>query len=121
MQTHQDPTATTGTASAATPSHTPPSDQKRPLFALGNCCATPGALGALEKTCQSPMTFLTRHVTGDWSELPEEDQATNHASLGEGDQAGRIFSAYRLADGTKIYVITEWDRSVTTLLLPFEY
>lgn len=116
MQTHQDPTATTGTASAATPS-----DQKRPLFALGKCCATPGALDALAQTCQSPMTFLTRHVTGDWSELPEEDQTTNLASLAEGDQAGRIFSSYLLADGTKIYVITEWDRSVTTLLLPSEY
>jgi len=120
MQQHQTPASAIDTASHSTPA-TPPSDHKRPLFVLGQCCATPGALQALDKAVQSPMTFLTRHVMGDWSELPEEDQETNRASLGEGDEAGRIVSAFKLADGVKIYVITEWDRSVTTLLLPSEY
>ncbi len=47
---------------------------RKPLFDLGQLVATPGALAALEKSCQSPMEFLSRHMTGDWGEIPEEDR-----------------------------------------------
>ena len=91
---------------------------KRPLFDLGQILATPGALAALETAGQAPHQFLARHITGDWGSLPEEDIEENERALRHGN---RIFSAYDLADGTRIWCITEWDRGVTTLLLPLEY
>lgn len=91
---------------------------KRWLFALGLVVATPGALDALAKTKQTPFGLLHRHVTGDWGDITEEDKEMNESSLRKGY---RILSAYHLKDGTKIWVITEADRSATTLLLPSEY
>ena len=88
------------------------------LFSLGQVVATPGALRALEESEQSAGEFLNRHVSGDWGELDEEDRKENEFSLKEGF---RILSSYRLKRGTKIWVITEADRSATTLLLPEEY
>lgn len=89
-----------------------------PLFTMGQICATPGALDALEKNGQNPARFLARHVTGDWLEMCAEDQETNREALTCG---ARVFSAYAMKDGEKLWVITESDRSVTTLLLPSEY
>ncbi len=88
------------------------------LFPLGRVVATPGALDALERAEQQPSEFLDRHVTGDWGELDEEDKEENERSVQEGL---RILSAYTTSAGDKIWIITEWDRSVTTLLLPSEY
>ncbi|QDT48882.1 hypothetical protein Pan258_29290 [Symmachiella dynata] len=87
-------------------------------FSLGQIVATPGALDAFEKTGQSPAEFLSRHVRGDWGDLCDEDKQTNEDALSDG---GRIFSAYHLSDGTKIWIITEADRSSTCVLLPSEY
>jgi len=64
----------------------------KPLFDLGQLVATPGALAALEKSGQSPMDFLSRHVTGDWGELCEEDRNENQFSLQKGL---RLLSSYR--------------------------
>ena len=91
---------------------------KQPLFDLGQLVATPGALTALEKAGQNAMEFLSRHVTGDWGDIPEEDRKENQYSLEHGF---RLLSSYRTHAGTKLYVITEADRSVTTILLPEEY
>lgn len=88
------------------------------LFPLGFVCATPGALEAIENTGQSEADFIARHALGDWGDLDEEDRAANDRDLRSG---GRLFSAYHLADRTKIYIITEHDRSATTILLPSEY
>ncbi len=88
------------------------------FFPLGQVLATPGVLRALEKAEQSPMEFLDRHRTGDWGDLDEEDKKTNEEALQRG---GRLFSAYGTNAGERIYIITEWNRSVTTLLLPSEY
>ena len=87
-------------------------------FALGQVVATRGALTALEDANQRPEEFLVRHVTGDWGELPEEDKRENEWALQHGS---RIFSAYFTHKQVKLWVITEHDRSVTTLLLPSEY
>jgi hypothetical protein len=87
-------------------------------FQLGSLVATPGALQALEQAGQSPMEFLQRHAAGDWGEVDAHDKTENEYSLQHGF---RLLSAYRLADGTKIWIITEADRSATTLLLPEEY
>ena len=92
--------------------------EKRPLFDLGQVVATRGFLTAAERAGETPIGYLQRHVTGDWGDLPEEDIEENKLSLEKGY---RIFSAYHLEDGTKFYLLTEWDRSVPTFLLPDEY
>jgi hypothetical protein len=87
-------------------------------FDLGSIVATPGAVEALNRVGDNPATFLRRHVTGDWGDLDEHDRQENELSVREGF---RLLSAYALRDGTKIWVITEADRSTTTILLPAEY
>jgi hypothetical protein len=87
-------------------------------FSLGQVVATPGALAALADAGQTPHEFIARHATGDWGELDDDDRCENERSLRDGC---RLLSAYLLRNGTKIWVITEADRSSTTLLLPEEY
>jgi hypothetical protein len=89
-----------------------------PLFPLGQITATPGALHALERAEQSPAEFLMRHVRGDWGDLDEEDRQENAFSLQHGL---RLLSAYTTSAGDRLYVITEADRSLTTILRPEEY
>jgi hypothetical protein len=91
---------------------------KQPKFPLGQVVATPGALSALTEVGQTAHEFIRQHVAGDWGELDEGDRRENERSLKDGC---RLLSAYHLRDGTKIWVITEADRSATTLLLPEEY
>lgn len=91
---------------------------KEGLFPLGQIVATPGALDALAESEQNGYEFLSRHVTGDWGDLCPEDCEANNESLEHG---WRLLSSYRTAHGAKLWVITEADRSVTTLLLPEEY
>jgi len=91
---------------------------KKPRFALGQVVATPGALDALQAAGQTAMELLQRHVVLDPGELDEEDQQTNEEAVTNGD---RVLSSYLLRDGTKIWVITEADRSSTCVLLPDEY
>jgi hypothetical protein len=85
---------------------------------LGQIVPTPGAIDALAKASQSGAGLIDRHRRGDWGEVDSGDWALNDQALKDGD---RVLSAYRLRDGTKIWIITESDRSVTTLLLPDEY
>lgn len=89
-----------------------------PKFPLGHIVATPPALNALQKTGQQSWEFIRRHQQGDWGTLSPEDHAENNRSLMSGD---RILSAYLLTDGTKLWVITEADRSSTCVLLPEDY
>lgn len=92
--------------------------RSRPRFKLGQVVGTPGALRAFEESEQSPLEVLLRHATGDWGNLGEEDRAENELAVAVGN---RVFSAYKLNNDTRVWVITEWDRSVTTILLPEEY
>ena len=87
-------------------------------FSPGRVVATPGVLEAFRASSQSPLDFLQRHLAGDWGELSPEDIHENELGLHHG---WRILSCYRLSTGVKFWVITEADRSVTTLLLPDEY
>ena len=87
-------------------------------FPLGRVVATPGALEAFERSGDSPGPLLLRHVTGDWGDVPPEDAVENDRSV---QQECRILSAYTLSDRTRIWIITEADRSSTCLLLPEEY
>jgi len=88
------------------------------LFPLGQVVATPGALALLEANGMDPLAFLIRHVCGDWGDLVEDDRHENELSVREGF---RILSAYNLPDGEKLWILTEADRSSTTLLRPDEY
>ena len=89
-----------------------------PLFSPGQIVATPGALALLEQASKSPLEFLSRHFRGDWGDLCQEDKTENELSLKYGF---RLMSSYPITDSEKLWVITEADRSVTTLLLPEEY
>lgn len=87
-------------------------------FELGSLYITLGAIEALRESNQHPQEFLQRHQCGDWGELSEEDKRENELSL---KHDFRILSAYRTAKGARLWVITEADRSATTILLPEEY
>ena len=87
-------------------------------FPLGRVVATPGALAALEESGEEATPYLGRHNGGDWGELDEHDMRENQVSLQRGF---RLLSAYTLHSGVKIWIITEADRSSTTILLPCEY
>lgn len=95
--------------------------QKAHLFHLGRVIATTGAIRAMLETDEglgTGLMLLQRHATGDWGTMDAEDKAANDQALKSG---GRIFSAYVLSTGVKLWVITEADRSATTFLLPEEY
>lgn len=87
-----------------------------PKFSLGQLVATPGALDALGE--ESFWPYIKRHAFGDWGDVSAEDKKENELSLKHGF---RILSAYTLPAGDRIWIITEADRSATTILLPEEY
>ena len=89
-----------------------------PPFPLGMVAATQGPLQALKRAGESGVDFISRHASGDWGDLDDDDKASNDYDLRHG---GRLLSAYYLKDQTKIWIITEYDRSATTILLPSEY
>ena len=84
---------------------------------LGRVVATPGALQLLREAGEDPLHLLSRHASGDWGELDPHDRRENGLALKHGR---RILSSYP-AGGGRVWVITEADRSVTTILLPEEY
>lgn len=89
-----------------------------PLFELGAIYATPGAIRALGRAGGSAWWLLRRHRSGDWGSIDAADCELNAWSIEHGE---RILSVYDLPTGARVWVITEWDRSATTLLLPSEY
>ena len=89
-----------------------------PRFPLGKLVATPGALRLLEQHKAEPFDFILRHVGGDFGVLDADDLAANEAALKGGF---RILSSYPIEGSERLWIITEADRSVTTLLLPRDY
>ena len=101
-------------------------------FSMGQIVATPGALQLLQETGFSAAALVSRHVHGDWGDLCDEDRAENDFAI---TRRLRILSCYRLVDAGRLaatprdkrsslptlWIITEADRSVTTLLRPDEY
>ena len=85
-------------------------------FPLGQLFATPGVLAEVSTTDIS--IALARHAMGDWGDLCQEDLDENNHALKAGN---RLLSSYFSADRVKFWIITEWDRSVSTVLLPSEY
>ncbi len=84
---------------------------------LGRVLATPGALQLLRDAGEDPFGYLARHASGDWGELDAHDRHENRRSLKQGR---RVLSSYPVGQD-RVWVITEADRSVTTILLPEVY
>ncbi len=87
-------------------------------FPIGQVLATQGIMELMATDPLRIQRCLYRHITGDWGDLCVEDKEQNEYMLVNG---GRLFSAYKLESGDKIWIITEADRSATTMLLPEEY
>ncbi len=86
-------------------------------FPLGRVVATTGALELLQENGEDPIRYLARHASGDWGEVDGQDRRENERSLKQG---WRILSSYPVG-GKTVWIFTEADRSVTTILLPEEY
>ena len=127
-------TAPTSTTNAVAPAPTTPTIiySNTARFPLGQIVATPGALELLQETGFSAAALISRHVHGDWGDLCEEDRTENEFSV---TRRLRILSCYRLVDAARLaatptekrsslptlWIISEADRSVTTLLRPSDY
>jgi hypothetical protein len=94
------------------------STQRQPLFALGKVVALLAAFNTINELRISASELIFRHATGDWADLCERDQEANVISIHSG---ARVFSSYFLDAKAKIWIITEADRSSTTIMLPHEY
>lgn len=88
------------------------------LFSLGKTVITPSAQRVLMEHSVDPSSLLYRHHTGDWGTISPEDKKMNDDGVKRGD---KLLSSYQVGDGVDVWVITEWDRSVTTILLPEDY
>jgi len=99
------------------PATAKPAQRKAPLFAMGAIVATPAVLAHLDKHGINAQPYPVRHICGDWGDVPPEDAQENRLSV---QQGFRILSSYEIA-GERVWVITEADRSSTTLLFPSEY
>lgn len=91
----------------------------QPRFPTGLVVMTPGVEDLALQGRFNPATYLCRHLHADWGDLVEDDRHLNDAALASGKD--RLFSSYQVTPDLKLWIITEWDRSVTTLLLPSEY
>ena len=89
----------------------------RSLFSMGEVVVTTNALSHTKQYKIDLMTLLGRHSSGDWGDLEEDDKYANEDALREWT---RIFSSYNFAP-IKIWIITEANRSLTTILLPEDY
>lgn len=87
-----------------------------PLFELGQTVMTRNALDTLFPL--DVLKALARHQSGDWGEVCEEDRRANEDALAS---ELRLLSVYRDRNDTTFWIITEWDRSATTVLLPEDY
>lgn len=88
-------------------------------FKLGECIIARNAEQLMKQQNINPIDLLLRHVIGDDGDLSESDKAMNTVAIANGNE--RVLSAYLMPSGEKILVITEWDRSMTTILLPEDY
>ncbi len=91
----------------------------QPRFRAGQMVMTAGVNDLVQRGIFNPTAYLQRHLNGDWGDLSDDDRRQNDAALQSGED--RLFSSYQVTRDLKLWIITEWDRSVTTLLLPSEY
>ncbi|MBJ7223580.1 MULTISPECIES: hypothetical protein [unclassified Brenneria] len=91
----------------------------RVRFFPGEIVVTAGVVHLIQLRQLESSRYLRRHLSGDWGDLDENDRQLNDAALASGED--RLFSSYQVDRDLTLWIITEWDRSVTTLLLPSEY
>lgn len=89
-----------------------------PRFSPGMIVATAGVQTLIESNSLQPLPYLLRHLSGDWGDVYPEDWEENQSALEHGN---RLLSVYHVTPELTLWIITEWDRSVTTMLLPDEY
>ncbi len=90
---------------------------EKPKFSLGRTVATPAAIQFMQENGVDHNKIMARHHFGDWGDLCEEDKQQNEWALINGE---RLMSSYEFCDGC-VWIITERDRSATTILLPQDY
>jgi hypothetical protein len=90
----------------------------KPLFLLGQVIITSGANALMREGKLDANQLINRHISGDWGDMCEDDIESNNDAVTHGD---RIMSSYLTSSSQKVWIITEYDRSVTTILLPDEY
>lgn len=88
-------------------------------FAPGDIVMTTGVAELVQQGRLNPTPYLRRHLGGDWGDLEGDDRRQNDAALASGED--HLFSSYQVNRDLKLWVITEWGRSVTSMLLPSEY
>lgn len=88
-------------------------------FSPGRTVMTLGVDELVRQGHLNPVLYLYRHLSGDWGDLDDSDRRQNDAALRSGK--ARLFSSYHVTPSLNLWIITEWNRSVTTLLLPSEY
>lgn len=88
-------------------------------FPTGHLVLTAGVAELVQQGRLNPHAYLRRHIRGDWGDLDNSDRRQNDAALKSGE--GRLFSSYQVTPDLALWIITERDRSVTTLMLPSEY
>lgn len=111
---HPNPNLDQTTSASSSPAS---KDRDRPLFPLGQIVATPAVLDHFVTNGIDPAPYIHSHTCGLWGEVPPEDTCANDDSV---LHDLRILSAYKIA-GERVWIITEADRSSTTLLFPREY
>jgi hypothetical protein len=97
---------------------------EHPKFSLGKIVATPLAIMALKRSGNCADLYLAKHQSGDWGDICEEDKLINDTAItheSDFEQQQRVLSSYMTKNKEIIWIITEWDRSVTTILTPDEY
>ena len=92
--------------------------REKKSFPLGQVLITPPAAAVLQEASHTFKEFLDRHASGDWGEIEADDWNANEEALASG---GRLWSVYAVTDDQKVWIITEADRSATTILLPDDY
>lgn len=88
-------------------------------FPMGHLVMTRAVANLIEQGRLDPAPFITRHIKADWGDLSDHDWAANDRAVRSGED--RLFSSYDIGPVLKLWIITEWDRSVTTLMLPSDY
>jgi hypothetical protein len=119
MSAHLRVRETTGPGDGARAGRSSRNGSMQPLMLFASAgCATNGANRTLTSAAADPIEYVARHLAGDWGDVDRADAAANDETLQLGE---RILLAYRLPGGATIWIITEADRSATTILLPSEY
>lgn len=88
-------------------------------FSMGRLVMTRNVDHMIKQGRLDPAPYIARHLKGDWGDLNDHDWTANDRALRSGED--RLFSSYDIGPILKLWIITEWDRSVTTLMLPRDY